>query len=260
MRCEKCGVEDPFPFTCSYCGHVFCGDHRLPENHECSKIWLAKPPTKATVEPTGEKLFDTPVYADRYAIQRALWFSKTELKHLAAGALLATLVAVNLTGFFIPNWMTLSLSLLFAASFLLHEMAHKFTAQKSGLWSEFRLTPFGALLTAVSIVSPFKIIAPGAVMVSGVSTISTIGRMALAGPLTNITLGSGLWILSLLVPDPVTQRILFWGADVNGMLAFFNLLPLGVLDGQKVVSWNTRVWAAAITLSIVLILLNRFLF
>ncbi len=40
-------------------------------------------------------------------------------------------------------------------SFLTHEIAHKVTAQKKGLWAEFRLTTFGALLTFVSIFLPF---------------------------------------------------------------------------------------------------------
>ena len=32
-------------------------------------------------------------------------------------------------------------------SFLTHEIAHKVTAQKAGLWAEFRLTTWGAVLT-----------------------------------------------------------------------------------------------------------------
>jgi len=35
--CEYCGKEIGFlPFRCKYCGGVFCKDHRLPENHECT--------------------------------------------------------------------------------------------------------------------------------------------------------------------------------------------------------------------------------
>lgn len=35
--CEYCGNETGLlPFKCSYCDKIFCGSHRLPENHECS--------------------------------------------------------------------------------------------------------------------------------------------------------------------------------------------------------------------------------
>lgn len=33
--CHFCGKNEPLPFKCSYCGGVFCGDHRIPEKHDC---------------------------------------------------------------------------------------------------------------------------------------------------------------------------------------------------------------------------------
>jgi len=34
--CTYCREEiKEFPFTCKFCGFHYCGDHRLPENHEC---------------------------------------------------------------------------------------------------------------------------------------------------------------------------------------------------------------------------------
>ncbi|MEE9586173.1 MAG: AN1-type zinc finger domain-containing protein [Nitrososphaerales archaeon] len=257
MQCEKCGTDEPFPFTCSYCGKKFCVDHRIPENHDCTEIWMARPPLKAPPPPSRKRFFRSSSFgADAYKQQGAFWFSRTELKHLAVGTLLVTLVALSLTGSFRPNSITLSLSLLFASSFLLHEMAHKFTAQKNRLWSEFRLVPFGALLTLISIIFPLKIIAPGAVIISGRSTLSTIGRTAFAGPLTNILLGFGLLLLSLFVPNQNISWILSWGANVNGILAIFNLIPFGVLDGQKIISWNIKVWAVAVAFSAALLVLR----
>ncbi|MGB8780326.1 MAG: AN1-type zinc finger domain-containing protein [Candidatus Bathyarchaeia archaeon] len=38
MKCEQCGKEVVLPFTCTYCGKVFCDEHRLPESHECNKL------------------------------------------------------------------------------------------------------------------------------------------------------------------------------------------------------------------------------
>ncbi len=33
--CDKCGEEVALPYNCNYCGGSFCGEHRLPENHDC---------------------------------------------------------------------------------------------------------------------------------------------------------------------------------------------------------------------------------
>jgi len=37
-RCERCGKEIDLPFACTYCGKSYCGEHRLPENHQCSNL------------------------------------------------------------------------------------------------------------------------------------------------------------------------------------------------------------------------------
>ncbi|KXB05565.1 hypothetical protein AKJ50_00560 [candidate division MSBL1 archaeon SCGC-AAA382A13] len=46
--CSYCG--EPFgvemPFTCKYCGEKFCGEHRLPENHECEEVEKEKEKVK----------------------------------------------------------------------------------------------------------------------------------------------------------------------------------------------------------------------
>ena len=35
-RCHYCGkILHELPFTCRRCGHIFCSDHHLPENHNC---------------------------------------------------------------------------------------------------------------------------------------------------------------------------------------------------------------------------------
>jgi len=37
-RCTFCGKKlttKPMPFECSYCGNLFCPEHRLPESHLC---------------------------------------------------------------------------------------------------------------------------------------------------------------------------------------------------------------------------------
>jgi hypothetical protein len=55
--CAKCGAKVMLPYQCRYCGGYFCPDHRLPENHECSRLprrgWNDKPGFKESgqVEP-----------------------------------------------------------------------------------------------------------------------------------------------------------------------------------------------------------------
>ncbi len=259
MSCEKCGKVDPFPFTCTYCKKSFCADHHLPENHECDNIWMARPPTEPPEASSQKRSYGSFSYNRSSSVSEGIfWFSITELKHLAVGTFLVMMVGLSLTGSFIPdNWMTLSLALIFASSFLLHEVAHKFTAQKYGLWSEFRLIPFGAVLTIASIFLPLKIIAPGPILITGRATLSTIGRTAFAGPMTNIILGYGLLFSSFLTSGSIISVVLGWGAYVNGILAIFNLIPFGVLDGQKIMSWNLRVWAIGIAFAAVLFFVSR---
>ena len=218
---------------------------------------MARPPTEFPGASSQKRSYGSSSY-DRGSSgsDRIFWFSRTELKHLAVGTLLVMLVTLSLTGFFIPdNLVTLFLALISASSFLLHEIAHKFTAQRYGLWSEFRIIPFGAVLTIASIfLEQLKIIAPGSVIITGRATLSTIGRTAFAGPLTNIILGYGLLISSFLSSESIISVILGWGAYVNAILAIFNLIPFGLLDGQKIMSWNMKMWAIGIAFSAVLFL------
>jgi len=33
--CDVCGEYENLPYQCKRCGQTFCGEHRLPENHDC---------------------------------------------------------------------------------------------------------------------------------------------------------------------------------------------------------------------------------
>jgi Zn-dependent protease len=246
------------PFRCNYCGGYFCGDHRIPEQHNCPEAWQAKAPRDAP--PTSTQRFpEKPSYSysvsyTPQAANKIFWFSKTELKHLLIGTLLV--MGVGLTYFLYIGVASPSAPIILAAltvaftlSFLLHEMAHKFTAQRYNLWAEFRLTMQGALLTLLSVFlpPPFKIIAPGAVNVVGSGTITTIGKISIAGPITNIALSAACALIGL-----VSHELFWFVAFINAFLALFNLIPFGIMDGLKIYKWNKTYWAVAFATAIAL--------
>ena len=36
--CDRCGKQENLPYRCRYCGGTFCGEHRLPESHNCAGL------------------------------------------------------------------------------------------------------------------------------------------------------------------------------------------------------------------------------
>jgi Zn-dependent protease len=192
-----------------------------------------------------------------------IYFSPKELRHLALGTLLVIGISLSFGfgSFGEENWAFLfsALAAVITLSFFTHELAHKFTAQRRGLWAEFRLTVWGAVLTSISIFLPFKIISPGAVMISGPASMDEIGKISIAGPVTNIVLSAAFFGPSLLPSSDFVSSIFGIGAFFNAYIALFNLLPLGILDGFKIFHWNKVVWAFAFTISIVLTIISGLL-
>lgn len=180
----------------------------------------------------------------------------TEAKHLSLASALVLLVGLSLAGWRSDTIILVGTALIFLLSFMLHELAHRFSAKRYGLWAEFRLEPYGALITAISIVSPFKIIAPGAVFIVGSAGFDVIGKVAFSGPFTNIIIITALYVARLLVPTDMfwAFTILGYGIYVNAIIAVFNLLPFGALDGKKVLMWSKKVWLLSFALSLILLL------
>jgi Zn-dependent protease len=265
MKCRKCGKETFLPFRCPYCGDQFCTEHRLPENHNCPRMDLARAQRQEDAVLQGTNTYE---YKVTYGMPRRttgrVYFSPKELKHLAIAVLLVIGVGLSYI-FFASSSESLVLvasasAAIFTTSFVVHEIAHKVTAQRRGLWAEFRLTLWGSLLTAIFIILPvaFKIISPGAVMISGPASMDEIGKISMAGPTTNIIMSTVL-IVAAFAPTPI-QWIFVIGALFNGYIAVFNLIPLGILDGYKIFNWNKTTWAFAFTTSVVLTAISYFLF
>ncbi|WP_336036772.1 metalloprotease [Halobacterium yunchengense] len=126
-------------------------------------------------------------------------------------------------------------------AFLLHELAHKVVAVRYGQHAEFR-ADFGMLALAVAGgFAGFLFAAPGAVHHRGYITPREHGLIAVAGPLTNVALAAvSLGLMVTVAPD-VGWRGLF----INVLLAGFNMIPFGPLDGRTVLDWSPAAYAAA---------------
>jgi Zn-dependent protease len=140
--------------------------------------------------------------------------------------------------------------------FVLHEMAHKFTAMKYGYYAEFRKDNV-MLLMAVVLAALVHVVfaAPGATVIYGSSlSREQNGKISAVGPATNLVLCIPFGIMVLITPyivgtGPVIGFIGMMGLQINAMIAAFNLLPISVLDGKKVLEWNPAIFIAMIAVS-----------
>ena len=259
MKCSICDINESFPFKCNYCKSFFCHLHRLPPNHSCTNIeeYIAAKEIVKGVNHARSNVGINNNNNNIKLIQNAastlkLSFSKTEIKHLSLATGLVTAVGLSFNHY---RHISVEFLLIFISAFLVHELAHKFLAQSYGSWAEFRTDLYGIMVTAISAIPfiPFKFIAPGAVMI-GLSDKSRFGRVALIGPLTNIVMGFGFILATYIFPN---YLYLYSGASFNGWIALFNLLPFGVLDGQKIFDWNKIVWAITIALAMTLFIIGN---
>jgi Zn-dependent protease len=267
MKCQACNQETFLPFTCPYCGGQFCSVHRLPENHACPRIDFARSQRQDQV--ITPQSYDSYQYTYNLGQQpkreRHVYFSHKELKHISVAVLLVIGIGVsiglygNFFGGFSPLWtwvMMAVFAVIMTATFLVHEIAHKIMGQRKGLWAEFRLTTWGAVLTLVSVFLPFKIFSPGAMMLAGSPSGDEIVKISIAGPVTNIIFSSALLVLAFAVWPSAFASMLFFAAYINAFMAVFNLIPIGILDGYKIFSFNKKLWVLAFIPSLALTILT----
>ncbi|MCX6700749.1 MAG: peptidase M50 [Methanomicrobiales archaeon] len=140
--------------------------------------------------------------------------------------------------------------------FVLHEMAHKFTAMKYGYYAEFRKDNV-MLLMSVVLAALVHIVfaAPGATVIYGGGlSKEQNGKISAVGPATNLVLCLPFGIMVIMTPfiagwGPVIGFIGMMGLQINAMIAAFNLLPISVLDGKKVLEWNPGIFLVMIAVS-----------
>lgn len=126
--------------------------------------------------------------------------------------------------------------------FLLHEMGHKFVAQRYGVWAEFRANYTMLLLALAMSFLGFIFAAPGAVVIGHNINVKQNGKIAAAGPLMNVILAMLFFGMGLFVQN----MIISYGFMINSWLALFNMLPFGFFDGAKIFKWHRGVYAAMI--------------
>jgi len=148
------------------------------------------------------------------------------------------------------------------AAFILHEMAHKFMAMKLGYYAAFRKDN-GMLLMGVALAALVGVVfaAPGATVIYSQPgremSKKENGIISAAGPIVNLVLGVvffAILIAGFAVQSVPVIVIGTMGLSVNGMIAFFNLLPISVLDGKKILAWNPVIFGVLFVLSLGMIL------
>ena len=261
-RCAVCGAEEFIPYICRYCGGVHCVYHRLPENHECPNIEQARAPkpilrAEKRISPINLRMLKTP---------RISTISTHELQALTIALLVLSLSfsirylfplqTLNIVQFLEILSLTM---VVIGTGFLGHELAHKFTAERYGCWAEFKLWTYGALMAllfAVVSQGTFVFAAPGAVYIASRSGYfgegldrKTNGIVSVMGPIVNIAAAllflAGYGAAHLAGISIILGQFNFFrdGVAINLFLGAFNMLPIFILDGQKVFTWDKKIWA-----------------
>jgi Zn-dependent protease len=132
--------------------------------------------------------------------------------------------------------------------FVLHELAHKFVAQRYGADAAFhafnQMLIFALLTSFVGII--FAI--PGAVFIKTRLRLDQHGKVALAGPMTNVLLAAVFAFFVVLFPG-VLGDVATYGLRVNAWLALFNMLPFFGADGATVLSWSKPVYGFSLVVA-----------
>ncbi len=191
--------------------------------------------------------------------------SETEIKHLLLAWLALSFAFTVLIKRWMPlgyreSWLAIFIlsAITVGSAFILHELSHKFVAQRYGSWSEFRMEPNMLLLAVViPFFVPFIFAAPGAVMIfNPYLTREESGKIAIAGPLMNIALALLFLPLFIFAPYGILNEIGRFGVLINTWLALFNMIPASVLDGKKVLAWDKRVYGVVLIISLIVLALS----
>jgi Zn-dependent protease len=100
--------------------------------------------------------------------------------------------------------------------------------------------------------------APGAVMVAGNTTREQFGKVALAGPVSNVV----LWCIGLASAvafggwGGIVDDVIYYWMWANGILGALNMLPFGPLDGKKIKTWSDVMFWLWLTITFSMVWFN----
>jgi Zn-dependent protease len=195
-------------------------------------------------------------------------FSRKELLHITVAVAALTFAFFNLFGWWEMQETAMILYFLAVSAiavvtgFVVHELMHKFMAQRYGAWAEYRLYPLGLMMAVFFSFLGFVFAAPGAVYIQGRITLRQNGIISVAGPASNLVIGTACSFLglALLGGEGMVGAALVWIGTINLFLALFNLLPIPPLDGSKVWRWNLGIYVALLAASAVMLFYSWGLF
>jgi Zn-dependent protease len=196
-------------------------------------------------------------------------FSRVEITHILISMLAMTAIFALAFEYSVQhtlgvNYLTGMLYALAIAAgavtlgFLIHELGHKFVAQRYGAWAEFRMFPMGLLLGFVMSFIGFVIVAPGAVYIQGNITKRQNGLISLAGPATNIVIGSVFLLAWISFPLGALGYAFNILAIISLTLGIFNLIPFPPLDWEKIARWNIPVYLLTVDAAAALLYIAYF--
>lgn len=198
----------------------------------------------------------------RSRASKILGLESDEMTDLIIATIVTTLI-------FAYNWQAplatleaLPLSFLaVVTAYIIHELAHRFTARKLNCLAVYKLWLPGVIFGLLMMLVGIKFILVGAVVIStyrfgrwGMKSkhpsMREIGLISASGPAANLVLAALFKALSEFALSSPTFGYL---ALINAWFAFFNLVPVKPLDGSKVFFWNPVIWLFFILFSLLLL-------
>lgn len=135
--------------------------------------------------------------------------------------------------------------------FILHELSHKFLAQRYGFDAVFKANWGGLGLAVLISFFGFVIVTPGGVYIRGLLSREQNGRISAVGPLMNLLLA--VFFLGVYF-NPLSDAWIFrvtslLGYEINAWIGLFNLIPSPGFDGSKIKDWNILVYLLMVVMA-----------